>query len=105
MIVLNSKSAMCMDKNGKYTKQKSHIARIMHFVRNGEKFKMYKIDWCEGGMQLAEMATNSAGEHDLTPRKRYIMAIIDNLDIPLVQKGLQNTGQYKEQEFCMTRID
>ena len=37
MIVLYSKSSMCMDKNGKYTKHKRHISRRMYFVRNGEQ--------------------------------------------------------------------
>ena len=37
LIVLDSKSAMCMDKNGKDTKQTRNIARRMHFLRNGEK--------------------------------------------------------------------
>ena len=32
LIVLNSKYAMCMAKNGKDTKHTRHIARIMHFV-------------------------------------------------------------------------
>ena len=35
MIVLGSKSAMCIANNGKDTKQTRKIARIMHFVRNG----------------------------------------------------------------------
>ena len=43
LIVLESKSAMCMAKNGKDTKHTRHIARIMHFVKNGEKYKMHKI--------------------------------------------------------------
>ena len=47
LIVLDSKSAMCMAKNGKDTKHTIHIARRMHFVRNGDKCKMYKIYWCE----------------------------------------------------------
>ena len=34
LIVLDSKSSMCIAKNGKYTKHTRHIARIMHFVRN-----------------------------------------------------------------------
>ena len=37
LVVLDSKSAMCMAKNGKDTKHTRHIARRMHFVRNGEK--------------------------------------------------------------------
>ena len=50
LIVLYSKSAMYMANNGKDTKHTRHIARRMHFVINGEKFKMHKIDWCEGGL-------------------------------------------------------
>ena len=36
VIVLDSKSDICMDKNGKDTKHTRHIARRMHFVRNEE---------------------------------------------------------------------
>ena len=36
LIVLGFKSAMRMAKNGKDTKHTIHIARRMHFVRNGE---------------------------------------------------------------------
>ena len=35
LIVLDSKSAMCMAKNGKDTKHTRHIIMRMHFVRNG----------------------------------------------------------------------
>ena len=45
----------------------------MYFVRNVEKFNMHKIDWCEGGLKLAEIATNNVGEPDLIPRIKYIM--------------------------------
>ena len=34
-IVLDSKYAMCMAKNGKDTKHTRHISRIMHLVNNG----------------------------------------------------------------------
>ena len=46
LIVMDSKSDMCMDKNGKDTKHNRNIARRIHLVRNGEKCKMQKIDWC-----------------------------------------------------------
>ena len=59
MIVLDSKLAMCMAKNYKDTKHTRHIARRMHFVRNGEKCKMHKIDWCEGGLKLADIGTKN----------------------------------------------
>ena len=77
-IVLDSKSSMCMANTGKDTKHTRHIARIMHFLRNGEKCKMHKIDWCEGGLQLAYIGTNNVSKHDLTPRMKYIMVRLEN---------------------------
>ena len=78
LIVLDSKSALCMAQNGKDIKHRRHISRIMNFVRNGEKCKMNEIDWCEGSLQLADIATKNVGEPDLTPRMKYIMVRIDN---------------------------
>ena len=34
---------------------------------------MHKIDWCEGGLQLVDTNIKNVGEHDLTPRMKYIM--------------------------------
>ena len=67
-----------MAKNGKDTKHTRHIARRMHFVRNEENCKMHKIDWCEGGLQLANIGTNNVSEPDLTPRMKYIMVRLEN---------------------------
>ena len=53
---------------------------------------MHNIDWCGGGMQLADIDTRNVGKHDLTPRMKYIMVIFDNWDRTLVQEGLHNTG-------------
>ena len=78
LIVLDSKSAMCMANNGKDTKHTRHIARIMHFVGNGEKCRMHKIDWCEGGLNLADIVTKNVSEPDLTPRMKYIMVRLEN---------------------------
>ena len=78
LIVLDGKSAMCMSKNGKDKKYTRHIARIMNFARNGEKCNMHKIDWCEGGLQLADIVTKNVSEPDLTPRMKYIMIRLEN---------------------------
>ena len=78
LIFLDSKSNMCMSNNGKDIKHTRHITRRMNFVRNGEKCKMHKIEWCEGGLQLADIGTNNISEPDLTPRIKYIMVILDN---------------------------
>ena len=77
-IVLDSKSSICTDKNGKYNKQTRHIARRMNFVSNGEKCNMHKIYWCEGGLKLVDIATNYVGETDLRPIMKYIMVILYN---------------------------
>ena len=66
-----------MDNNGKYTKHTRHIGRIMHFVRNGEKYNMHKIDWCDRGLQLADIGTKNVGEPDLTPMMKYIMVRLE----------------------------
>ena len=78
LIVLDSKSSMFMAKNGKCIKHTRHIARIIHFVRNGEKCKMHKIDWCEVGLQLADIGTNNVSEPDLISRMKYIMVRLEN---------------------------
>ena len=67
-----------MAKNGKDTKHTRNIARRMHFFSNGEKCKMHKIYWCEGGLQLADNGTDIISEPDLTPRMKYIMVRLDN---------------------------
>ena len=50
LIVLDSNYTMCISKNDNDTKHTRHIARIMDCLMNGEKFKMHKIDWCDGGL-------------------------------------------------------
>ena len=62
-----------MANNGKDTKHTRHIVSRMNFVRNVEKCKIHKIDWCEGGLQLADIGIKNVGEPYLTPRMKYIM--------------------------------
>ena len=78
LIVLDSKYAMFMAKNGKDTKHTINVARRMNFVRNGEKCKMHKIDCCEGGLQLADIGTKNISELDLTPSMKYVMVRLEN---------------------------
>ena len=92
MIVLYNKSSMCVANNGKDTKHTRHIVRRIHLVRNSEKYKMQNIDCYEGGLKLADIATNNVGEHDLTLRKKYIMLQIDNETEHFYKRG--NTIYY-----------
>ena len=105
LIILDSKSYVFIDKNGKGTKHTIHIARRMHLVRNNEKCNIHKIDWFEGGLQLADISTNNVGEHDLTPIIKYIMVRLENLYITLAQERWHNKVWSVEQEFYMTRLD
>ena len=73
LIILDSKSAVCMTNNGKDAKHTRHIARRVNLVRNGENCKMQKIDWCEVGLKLSDIATKNVGENYLNPRMKYIM--------------------------------
>ena len=78
LIILDIKSDVCMANNGKDTKHTRHIYRRVHFVRNCEKWKLHKIDWCEGGLKLSDIATNNVGENDLNTRMKYTMVRLDN---------------------------
>ena len=89
---MDNKYDVCMDKNGKDTKHTRHITSRVQFVRNGENWKIHKVDWCEEDLQLADIATKFIFENGLTPRMKYIMVRLDNWGITLVQEGWQNTG-------------
>ena len=78
LIILDSKSAVCMDNNGNGTKHSRHISRRVHLVRNGEKCKIHKIDWCERGIKLADIETKNVGDNDLNTKMKYIMVRLDN---------------------------
>ena len=78
LIILDRKYAVCMAKNNNYNKNTRHISRRVHFVRNGKKCKIHKIDWCEGGLQLSDIETKNVGDNDLNPKMKYIMVRIDN---------------------------
>ena len=39
---------------------------------------MQKINWCGGGLKLADIATKNVGENASNPRMKYIMISIDN---------------------------
>ena len=52
--------------------------------------KMHKIDWCEGGLQLVDIAPNNVGEPDLTPELKSMMVRLDNWYKTLVQEMWHN---------------
>ena len=48
---------------------------------------MHKIEWCEGGLQLADIGTKNVSEPDLIPRMKYIMEELRTEERTLVQEG------------------
>ena len=48
---------------------------------------MHKIDWCKGGLQLADIGTENVIEPDLRPSMKYIMVRTEKWDRTLVQEG------------------
>ena len=67
-----------MYKNVKDTKHTRHVYRRRHFVRNVEESYLQKKVWCEGGLQLTEIGTNSFREYKLNPRLGYAIVRLDN---------------------------
>ena len=67
-----------MTRNGKYNEHTRHISIRVHLVRNGEKFKIHKIDWCEGDMKLADITTNNVCDNEFNPKIKCIMVRLDN---------------------------
>ena len=46
LIILDSKSDICMAKNGKETKHTKQIVRRMHFLINVEEWNFNNTVWC-----------------------------------------------------------
>ena len=47
---------------------------------------MHKIDLCDGGLKLADIATRNVFEYDLNPRMKYIMVRLEKGDRTIVQE-------------------
>ena len=76
--MLDRKSSICMDNNGKDIKHTKRISIIIHFERNGEECKFHKTVWCEVFMQLVDIVTNNFGKYELNNRLGYAMVRLYN---------------------------
>ena len=92
IIIFDIKYDVCMDKNGKDTNHTRHIAIRVHFIRNGENWNIHDIDWCEGGLKLADKEAKNVDEHDLNKIMKYDVVRLDNWYRTRVQEGWQDTG-------------
>ena len=66
--ILDRKSAICVDDNGKDTKYTIHIARRIYFARNNEECNFHKTVWCEEGLHLSDILINNFRDNELNPR-------------------------------------
>ena len=87
--ILDSKSALFMDKNGKETKHTRQNPRIMNFVRNGIYCSLYKTVWYDISLQLAEIVTNNVREYELNYRLGNAMLALDNIQNTCLGEVLQ----------------
>ena len=78
LIILDSKSDVCMDKKGKDTKHTRNIYIRTNFVRNFEEMNLHKKVWWEGRLKLADIGNNNVREGELNPELGYDMVKIDN---------------------------
>ena len=58
---MDRRSAECIDNNGKDTNHTTHIARRVNFVGDDKRCKLHNIDWCKGGLKLADISSNNVG--------------------------------------------
>ena len=78
IIILDSKSAVCMANNFKDTNHTRNIYRRVNFVSNDKKCKVKNIDCREGGLHLADIETKIVSKNDLNTRIKYIIVRLEN---------------------------
>ena len=65
LIIMDIKSSLCMDKNGKDTKHARLFYRRINFVINGEEWNLHKTVCCEVGLKLEDIGDNNVREDEL----------------------------------------
>ena len=76
-ILLDSASAIAMAKHAKDTKHTRHIARRLHYVREGEQQSRFSLSYIPAEKQLADIGTKALSEEDMNSRYDIISAIVD----------------------------
>ena len=78
IIILYSKSGVCMVKSGKYTEITRHIDRRIRLVRNDDNGKTQRIVWRQRGLQLIDIATKNVGDNGLNTIMTHTMVRLEN---------------------------
>ena len=59
IIMVDNESACKMSINDKLTKHTRHISRRYHYVREGYKLGVHRLQWCPGEDMLADAQTKT----------------------------------------------
>ena len=67
---------------------------------------MHKIEWREGGLQLADIGTKNVSEPDLASRMKYIMVRLEDYKTEhLYKSGVVYWIVMKNKSSELTRLD
>ena len=77
-ILVDNTSAKAMAQNDKDTKHTRHIARRVHYVRNGQQEGAHNLTYIPADLNLADPGTKNLGCEELEPRMNYIMIKVDS---------------------------
>ena len=77
-IMVDSSSAKAMTENEKDTKRTRHIARRIHYVRNGQLLGAHILNYIPADLNLADPGTKNLGADQLDPRMSHVMVQLDH---------------------------
>jgi hypothetical protein len=69
IVMVDNQSAVQMSLNDKLTKHTRHISRRYHYVTEGSKLKLHKLQWCPGEDMLADIMTKSTDPSKTSPQR------------------------------------
>ena len=76
LIILDTKSSICMANNFKETKHTRQISRRMHFLINGKECNFHNTVWCEVFIELADIGTKNVSEGEFNTVLGYSVVIL-----------------------------
>lgn len=69
IIMVDNQAAVQMSLNDKLTKHTRHISRRFHYVTQGAKKNLHKLEWCPGEDMLADIMTKSTDPSKTSPHR------------------------------------
>ena len=69
VIMVDNQAAVQMSLNDKLTKHTRHISRRFHYVTQGSKSNLHKLEWCPGEDMLADIMTKTTDPSKTSPQR------------------------------------